>query len=265
VTAVDPREVLSRSAAGPDIVLRYGDEPDHLVDVHLPATKPGASPAPLVVLIHGGFWHQEYDRRQIRPMAEGLAKLGFAVASLEYRRVDGAGGWPTTLDDVAAGLDALPKMLTEVAPGRVDVADSVLVGHSAGGHLAMWAAANTAGWLRRVVALAPVADLREAHRRRLGGSAVADLLGGSPDRVPERYDFADAATDSPDRLPTVVIHGQEDEQVPVEMSRALCGVDLVELPDVEHFGLIDPLSAAWPSVVAALRPPTPQAADPAAR
>ena len=262
MTAVNPREVLTRQARGPDLVARYGAARDHLVDLHLPPAPPDAKPAPLVVLLHGGFWRQEYDRTQIRPMAAGLANLGFAVASPEYRRVGGGGGWPATFDDVANALTTLPGLLRVVMPGRVDSADSVLVGHSAGGHLAMWAAAGAAGWMRRVVALAPVADLAEAYRRHLGDDAVADLLGGTPDQVPERYRLADAAGTPGGRLPVVVVHGSADEQVPVEMSRALPGVELVELPGVEHFGLIDPLSAAWPSVVAALRPPTPQTADP---
>jgi len=263
VAAVDPREVLSRRAPGPDIVVRYGDEPDQLIDIHLAASGGVREPAPLVVAVHGGFWRQEYDRRHLRPMVAGLVDLGFAVASVEYRRVGGAGGWPATLDDVAAALTALPALLPGVAEGRVGTVDSVLVGHSAGGHLAMWSAAQGSGsWVRRVVGLAPVADLREAYRRRLGDDAVAELLGGSPSAVPDRYAYADAADSGSGSVPVVVVHGEDDVQVPVEMSRALREVDFVGLAGVGHFALIDPSSAAWPSVVAALRPPTPQAADP---
>ena len=262
---MDAREVLSRPAAGPDAVLRYGEHPDQLIDVHWPAgaADVGAT-APLVVLVHGGFWRQAYDRAHTRPMAAALAQLGLAVATVEYRRTGGAGGWPATFDDAAAGVAVAPHVVAALRPGAVDPDDTVVVGHSAGGHLAIWAAQRSPHGIRRVVALAPVADLYEAHRRRLDGDAVAALMGGSPEDVPDRYATGDAAGLLPGPVPVVVVHGQRDEQVPVDMSRRLVGaspdVELVELPGVEHFGLIDPLSPAWSSVVAALRPPSPQAA-----
>lgn len=260
---MDPREVLSRPAAGPDAVLRYGAHSDQLIDVHWPAGATDAT-APLVVLVHGGFWRQEYDRTHTRPMARALAGVGLAVASIEYRRTGGAGGWPATFDDAAAAVAAAPHVVAALRPGAVNPDDTVVVGHSAGGHLAIWAAQRSPHSIRRVVALAPVADLYEAYRRRLDGDAVPALMGGSPDDVPDRYAAGDAARLLPGPVPVVVLHGQRDQQVPVDMSRRLAGrcpdVEVVELPDVEHFGLIDPLSPAWSSVLAALRPPSPQAA-----
>jgi acetyl esterase/lipase len=254
VAPVDPREVLTRPGPAPDAVLRYGRHPDQLIDLHLPAA-PLVQPtrAPAVLLVHGGFWRQAYDRRHTRPMAGALTQLGFAVASVEYRRSGGAGGWPMTFDDVVAAFDAAPGLVEAVAPGRVDFAGAVALGHSAGGHLAIWAGQRTLTPLRRIVALAPVADLMEAHRRRLDSDAVSVLLGGPPEQLPQRYAQADAAGQLPARVPVVVVHGDQDQQVPVAMSRALRGVELVELAGTDHFGLIDPRTSAWAQVMAAVR------------
>jgi acetyl esterase/lipase len=255
---MDPREVMTRPAAGPDLVLRYGEHPEHLLDVHLP---PGAcAAAPVVVFVHGGFWRQEYDRTHTRPLAQALATDGLAVVTPEYRRTGGDGGWPTTLDDVGAALRHLHR-IEDVAPGRLDLRAVTLAGHSAGGHLAMWHAlrAEPAPWprVRRTVALAPVADLHEAYARDLGAGAVAELMGGGPDDLPEAYAAANPArmlpADGADpAVDVTVVHGDQDLQVPVDMSRSLPGVSYVELPGADHFAVIDPLSAAWPHVRAAL-------------
>jgi acetyl esterase/lipase len=261
-----PRDVLSRAADEPDAVVRYGDHADHLVDLHLPPKDPAT--APLLVLLHGGFWRQEWDRRHTRPMAVALRDRGWVVATPEFRRTGGDGGWPGTFDDVAAVRERLPTVLAD-ATGRTVQGHTgddpvTLVGHSAGGQLAMWWALTAPDPLtvRRVVALAPVADLARAYADALDGDAVAALLGGGPDTHPDRYAAADPARVLRDRQrdragivddpPIRVLHGAEDDRVPVAHSRDLPGIDLVELPDVGHFELIDPLSAAWPRVLAAL-------------
>ena len=250
----DPREVLTRPAREPDTTLRYGNLPEHVIDVHLPDRH---GPAPVVVLLHGGYWREAFDRTHTRPLAEALAEEGFAVVTPEYRRVGGGGGWPTTFDDVRAALAHL-KELTAVLPGRVAGGPACLVGHSAGGHLALWAALQPgAPGVRRVVALAPVADLYEAHRRGLGEGAVRELMGGGPDTRAEAYRQADAAGLLPTTVPVTVVHGALDDRVPVDLSRTLPVDEYVELPDVEHFGLIDPRSSAWPTVLAAVRRTTP--------
>jgi len=260
--APDSRSVLARPGADPDAVVRYGDSPDHLVDVHLPSGA--ARPCPLLVLWHGGFWRQEYDRRHTRPMAGALREAGFAVATPEYRRTGRDGGWPATFDDVAAVRKRLPGLLRDVAPGRVAAGPVTLVGHSAGGQLAIWWAltAEDRESVRGVVALAPVANLSRAHAERLDGGAVAALMGGSPRRHPDRYDIADTARllGRPNRPPITVLHGSADAQVPVTHSRALPGVSYFELPGIDHFALIDPLSAAWPRVLDALRSAPPVSA-----
>jgi acetyl esterase/lipase len=248
-----PLEALTRQSARPDAVARYGEHADQLLDVHLPVGTD--RPAPVTLLVHGGFWRQAFDRTHTRPLAQALTAEGQVVVTPEYRRTGDGGGWPATFDDVSAAFGYLHR-LDDVAPGRLALDEVTLVGHSAGGHLAMWLALrpdrSETPPVRRVVALAPVADLREAHARGLGDGAVAALMGAGPDELPEEYAAADPAGMLPGAVPVTVLHGEQDAQVPVEMSRRLPGVDYVELAGLDHFALIDPLSPAWPHVRAAV-------------
>jgi acetyl esterase/lipase len=128
---------------GPDLTLSYGPLPEHVVDVRLPAPDAAAGPVPLVLVVHGGFWKAEWDRAHAAPQSAGLAAAGHVVATVEYRRVRMAGGgWPGTLDDVAQLADSVPALVAAALPGRVDPGRTVLVGHSAGGHLVTWAASR---------------------------------------------------------------------------------------------------------------------------
>ncbi|MEV6138093.1 alpha/beta hydrolase [Nocardia sp. NPDC051990] len=245
--------------------IAYGPHRDQVADLYLPAAD---GRAPLVVVLHGGFWRAQFDREPAQPEARALAALGYAVANLEYRRVGAGGGWPTTFDDVARALDLLPELIEDARPGRVDRNRIVYIGHSAGGHLALWAAARhrlpsesawrteTAPQVAGVVALAPAANLVDAYQRGNGNGAVAELLGGGPREFPERYAATDpSALDTTD-IPIVVVHGDRDQRLPIEMAReysAKSGAELVELPGIGHFELIDPDSTAWPFVVQALR------------
>lgn len=260
--STDPRAVLTRPAPPPDATVRYGDHPDQIADLRLPAGGSAGAGRPLVIVVHGGFWRAEYDRRHTGPLAADLAARGYPVAQLEYRRTgqDG-GGWPGTLDDVAAGVAALPRLVAE-ATGVPEPAGraAILLGHSAGGQLALWCAAELPSRVRGVLALAPVADLAEAYRLNLDDGAVAALLGGGPDTVPDRYAAADPCRRVPLAARTVVVHGTRDRQVPIGISRRYVSaaraaggiVQFRELQNTEHFGLIDPLSEAWPNVTAAL-------------
>jgi acetyl esterase/lipase len=250
---------MTRAAERPDAVLRYADHCDAVVDVFLPVGlgRP-EQPAPLLLFLHGGFWREEYDRRHVRPMADALRRRGFVVAVPEYRRVGGAGGWPQTADDVEAALAVVPGMLGDVAPGYVDPGTlPVLAGHSAGGHLALWAGLR-AGCRRvaAVVALAPVTDLLYAARVLMGDGAVQELLGGEPRGLSDRYADADVLSMlAPADIPVTIIQGDADVQVPVEMNRLVAarhhgsGVQYVELAGVDHFALIDPLSPVFESIL----------------
>jgi acetyl esterase/lipase len=270
--ARDPREVLSRPAPPPDLTVHYGDGTEQVVDVRLSRERSGARP--LVVVVHGGFWRAAYDRTHTGPQASALAERGFVVAVPEYRRVgQTGGGWPGTFDDTAAWSDRLVDLVADaVGPGMVDPDRVVYVGHSAGGHLALWAASRhrlpeSSRWhrseplpVRGVVSLAGVCDLRLAAGLGLGSGAARDLLGGGPDDVPDHYAQADPAGLVPAGVPVVLVHGENDSSVPVEVSRRFAaraqdagdGVRLVELAGTGHFEVIDPLTAAWPAVTAAV-------------
>jgi acetyl esterase/lipase len=250
------------------IPLTYGSHPDHVADLFLPA-QAAAAPWPLVLLFHGGFWRAAHDRQHIAGFANALAQAcGCAVANVEYRRVGGDGGWPTTLTDTARAVDLLPESASQSAPARIDSSRLVYAGHSAGGHLALWAAVrhrlplgapgrtDAPPPIRGVLALAPTADLARADRLGNGRGPVAAFLGGSSTQVPERYAAADPATLGAPAGHTIVVHGTCDESVPVDMARAYArttAATLTEIPDAGHFDVIDPNSAVWPHITQALR------------
>jgi acetyl esterase/lipase len=246
-------DILTRTARPPDRTVAYGPLPEHVADVWLPAEP---SERPLVIFVHGGFWKAAYDRTHVAPAAEALAVAGYPVATPEYRRVGAGGGWPATFDDVAAGIATLPGLLADV----VSVSrGSLLIGHSAGGQLVLWAGRTGAG-IRGVVALAPVADMVRGFELGLGGGAVAAVLGGGPDAVPDRYAAVDPAANLPIGVPTVIVHGRLDDTVPyaigADFARASAArgdaTTLVEVPDAGHFELIDPSTVPWHRVLAAL-------------
>lgn len=274
----DPREVLTSPAPSPDFVLRYGPGREHVADLRLPADGGVAAPdrrpgAPLVVLLHGGFWRVAFDRAHAGPLASALAQAGYAVCVPEYRRTgQRGGGWPGTFDDVAAAVDTLPGLAAEAAPGLVDPFVELLAGHSAGGHLALWAASRNllpagTSWhraapaVRGVVALAAVSDLAAGAEQDLGRGAATLLMGGGPERHPGRYAQADPAGLLPVPAPVRLVHGELDDIVPCAMSldyaerAARAGGDVAcdALPGYGHFEVIDPLSGAWPRVLAAFR------------
>ncbi|MEU0653335.1 alpha/beta hydrolase [Streptomyces albogriseolus] len=266
--AAEEKSAFSHPPVDPDATAAYGDDPGHVIDFYAP--RGGSGPAPVVVVLHGGAWRASYDRRHVSPFAAFLARRGFAVASVEYRRgatrADGgdavAGRWPDTFDDVAAALDALPGLIRELLPAG-DPRRIVLTGHSAGGHLALWAAARhllPAGspWrtdapapLRGVVALAPIADLEVADKLGVCDGAVRELLGGD-DHFAERRPHADPALLLPTGIATTLVQGRADIDVPHAVAEAYADaaakagevVGVTLLPDVGHFPLIDPAADA---------------------
>jgi acetyl esterase/lipase len=239
----EDRSVLARPASAPDAVLAYGPDDDQIADVRF-ARDPGDD-RPLLVVVHGGFWRPDFDRVHVRPMTEALAAAGWTTVTPEYRRVPGRPD--LTVGDVAAAVRAIAGW-PELGGRSV-----VLVGHSAGGHLALQAAATLgppdapAG----VVALAPVADLRRAQELRLDGDAVEAFLGGD---AAARPDLDPAVLPSPVGR-VRILHGTRDGIVPVAVSQSYLrqhpGTVLTPV-DWGHFALIDPRSAAWPVVLGAL-------------
>jgi acetyl esterase/lipase len=255
-------------------VHRYGNGPHRFLELTLP-DRP--APAPVAVVLHGGFWRAAYGIELARPLAADLAGAGYAAIAVEYRRVGGGGGWPDTLDDVAAAVDALPGL---PEADRLDLGDVTVIGHSAGGHLAAWLAGRArlpegspgAGPRVRVSAAvlqAGVLDLALADAQQLGDGAVRDLLGGGPADVPQRYAAADPVRLLPTGAKVLCVHGAGDDVVPVQQSEryaraAVAAGDEVEvrvLPG-DHMVLIDPASDAWRAVRAWLshgRPGAPYA------
>lgn len=271
--AAEEASAFAHPPVEPDVITAYGDHPDQVIDFYVPRAQvgPGGS-VPLVVVLHGGAWRAPYDRRHITPFADFLAQRGFAVANVEYRRGAGspapegaspvAGRWPETFDDVAAALDALPALAREAVP-QADARRTVLAGHSAGGHLALWAAARhvlPAGtpWrtrdsasLRGVVALAPIADFEVAGKLDVCGGAAEQLLGGR-EQFEERRPYADPALLLPTGVATTLVQGRTDLVVPQAVAEAYADaaakagevVGLTLLEDVGHFPLIDPAADA---------------------
>jgi acetyl esterase/lipase len=254
----------------------YGADRSQRADLHLPV---GRGPHRPVVLIHGGSWNERYGRIVMRGLAGDLLRRGWAAWNIEYRRLGGGGGWPTTFADVAAAIDRLAEL-----DAPLDLNGVVVLGHSAGGHLALWAAARErlpadapgaiAGAPRvaiaGVIAQAGVCDLAGAYRLWRGGAARA-LIGGSPEELPERYAIADPISLVPLRVPALLVHGTRDETVSVELSRSYARaaraaggeVELVEIagPAGRHRAHIDPRSEAW--AVTAGRLGSPDAWSPA--
>jgi acetyl esterase/lipase len=260
-----------------DLTVRYGDAPEHSVDLRLPTGPPGSTgspdePRPLVVVLHGGFWKAEWDRAHAAPQCDALARAGYVVATPEYRRVgQPGGGWPGTLDDTAAVTDVVRRLVADAVGARVDVRRTTLVGHSAGGHLAAWAVSRHrlpvgSPWYRAepvatsVVSLAGVLDLALSERLGLGDHAAEGLLGGTSAERPDRYALADPVALLPSGVPVRIVHGTDDDTVPVEVGRAYADaardagddVTLHELPGLGHQDVIEPDSPAWPAVLAAV-------------
>ncbi|WP_431843953.1 alpha/beta hydrolase family protein [Calidifontibacter indicus] len=229
----------------PDRTLRYGDHPDQIIDLW------DGSGAGRVVLIHGGFWKPAYDREHLAPMAAALSDNGFAVALIEYRRPE-TSRWPMISSDVKAALTRLTE--------EFGAEPAVVVGHSAGGQLAVWALhQQQRAHLTGAVSLAGCLDLQQADADNLGGGAVRMLLGGPAQEHAE----ADPSALAPPPKPVVLIHGDRDVDVPIDISRRyrdrVAGLDasrtpeLIELPGADHWPPITPTAETFGAVVDAIR------------
>ena len=236
------------------VLHRYGPDPSQVADLHLPG---GPGPWPVAVVLHGGFWRERYDRTLMDALCADLAGRGWAAWNLEYRRVGGRGGWPATFDDVSAGIDFLGDLRSAGAP--IDIRRVMTIGHSAGGHLALWAATRERPAVRvsAAVGQAAVGDLARASRLGLSNGAADELMGGSPAVVPERYAAGSPSERLPLGVPALLVHGGRDDTVPVELSRQLHAAalaagdrcELVVLEDDGHYEHLDPATAAWGTVI----------------
>ena len=245
------------------MIARYGWHPSQVAELFGPEVEPRG----VAVVIHGGFWRAAYDRHLMDELCRDLAGRGWAAWNLEYRRLGDGGGWPATFDDVQAGLGHLSasnKLLLDPGPASLGLdyeSDEAVhgsqasnklllaIGHSAGGHLALWAAAR--GLVTHAVSQAGVTDLAEAARLGLSHGVVHELV------PPDAYALASPAQLVPLGVPQLLVHGEEDDIVPVELSRSYHAaateagdaVDLVTLPGVGHFEHLDPSSDAWRAVI----------------
>ena len=252
----------------PDHRIRYGDADLQFGNLRLPG---GPGPHPVVVFIHGGCWLSAFDVAHVAQTEEAIAEAGYAVWSLEYRRVgDEGGGWPETYLDVGRGVDHLRAL---AGPHALDLGRVVAAGHSAGGTFALWAAARgkiAAGSalhvddplpIHAVVALAPAGDLEGVQARGSCGRVVDRVMGGSPAEHPDRYAAASPMRLAPIGVPQTLLIGALDSAwgppgrayYHHAITAGDRAVRVVELPESGHFEMIAPTTTSWPLVLEALR------------
>ena len=257
-------------AIASSIKLTYGNQPSQFGVLRLPDAS---GKCPVVITFHGGFWKAKYGLEEISPVDEDLTKRGYATWNVEYRRVgEPGGGWEGTFHDAMDSANFLSQFKKDFP---LDLSRVVIIGHSAGGHLALWLASRINRLnqdmmdgllqipIKGVISLAGVSDLEkmwEIDAQNGIDSPVENLMGGTPKEFPDRYRFASPIDQLPVGIPQILIHGDSDVDVPVELSlkyyhRAIGlkdQVDLKILPKTDHFMLIDPLSTAWQSVIDSL-------------
>ena len=249
---------------------QYGEDASQWGELFLPELPAGGEHRGVVVVIHGGYWRSQYGAELGEPLAKDLAANGMAAWNLEYRRAGNGGGWPNTFIDVLAGIDKLHDLATKhtLNLGRV-----VALGHSAGGHLAAWAAGRgkfaqlglpdadrqiprtsdaSAVHLTGVVSQSGLLNLAEAEELNLSNGAVSNLLGGSSSKYPHRHRYADPMTTLPLAVPVIAVHGADDDDVPLSQSASYVNAGtaanmatrLIRVPG-DHYALIDPKTPAY--------------------
>jgi acetyl esterase/lipase len=241
--------ILGKTPPAADRRVAYGSDPNQFLDLRLPS---GNGKHPLAIFIHGGFWRAKYDLTHAGHICAGLARAGFVCANLEYRRVGNEGGrWPGTFEDIRNSYRFLQA---HAAEWNAEAKRFVVLGHSAGGQLALALASRDTS-IRGVVSLAGVVDLRRAYDLHLSNDAVVGFMGGTPQEMTDHYREA-SPLEVAIKPTQVLVHGKNDETVPVAFSRDYVAkktaqgeqVKLVEL-DCGHFEVIDPDSKAGKRVI----------------
>lgn len=249
-----PEDILNLPPPPADKRVPYGPDPNQFIDLRFPSPQK-AKLAPLAINIHGGFWRSKYSLDHAGHLCAALSKKGMLTASLEYRRVGNEGGaWPGTFADIRSAYQFL---LQNARTYSCDPARVVVMGHSAGGQLALCLAAHEKA-VSAVISLAGVIDLRRAFELHLSNNAVVEFLRGTPSEVPDHYREADPMQLAIPHARQWLIHGSSDDTVPPAFSRDYVAakqkrvpkedVQLQEIAGADHFDLIDPRSAAWQQV-----------------
>jgi acetyl esterase/lipase len=244
---VPSEDILTLAAPKADVRIPYGSDRNQFIDLRLPKQK---GPHPAAICLHGGYWRARYDLEYLGHIGVVLTGKGIATANVEYRRVGNpGGGWPGTFSDIRAAYQFVVQNAGryEINPKRV-----IVLGHSAGGQLALCLAAHEPG-LKAAISLAGVVDLQRAYELHLSNDAVVEFLGGTPKAVPDHYREAD-----PMKLTMTarqwLVHGAEDDIVPPELSREYVktkikeNAKLVMIEKAGHFEIVDPRAKAWADV-----------------
>jgi acetyl esterase/lipase len=240
-------DILSLVAPKSDVRVAYGGDANQFLDLRMPKAK-GAHA--LAICIHGGYWRSRYDLEYLGHLCAALAAKGVATANLEYRRVGNpGGGWPGTFADVRAAYQFL---IQNARKYEFDLGRVVVLGHSAGGQLALCLAAHEAG-VKAAVSLAGVVDLQRAYQLHLSNDAVVEFLGGTPPEVADHYREAD-----PMKLAIgarqFLVHGSDDDIVPPSLStdyvkaKAKEDARLAMIEGAGHFDLVYPGARGWGDV-----------------
>jgi acetyl esterase/lipase len=249
---MDAEDILSLVPPAADKRLAYGHDPNQFVDLRLPK---GKSSGRCLVNIHGGFWRAKYDLAHAGHICADLATRGWLTVNVEYRRVGNeGGGWPASFSDLRSAVDLI---LGSAKTWHFEPEKLVVMGHSAGGQLALAMAAHDHR-IKKAVSLAGVLDLKKAYELHLSNDAVVEFLGGTPELMADH--FAEA---SPSQLhieaQQLVVHGTQDDVVPfaisetyVRLKKAKERITPLWLEGAGHFDVIDPRTKVWKKIVAAL-------------
>jgi len=245
-----------------DARISYGVDSLQYADLRLPG---GDGPHPVIVLLHGGCWQGLHRPRHVERLARALTEAGWATWNLSHRQApDDGGGWTGTFEDVSFGIDHLRKVAEKY---ELDLDVVVTMGHSAGGHLAIWAGAqanvpegseihfDNPLPLAGAISLGGIPDLVAHYNQEVNpcGKGVTDLMGGKPSAFPDRYAHASPAELLPTGTRQLILHGVDDYVVPVLLVEAYAqqantagdDVQMAVISNASHFEMIAPWSEAW--------------------